>query len=106
MNDLNKKYELTEAEKQAIVTFMGNEQMRDAVKKHLLMAMSKRMNIEELQGNWVYTLDRLNMDDTKFGNFVKLVCQAHAELEDAFSRLQDVVDETTKSTEVPTEQYA
>lgn len=103
--NIDKKYELTENEKQAIVSFMGNESMRDAVKKHLLMSISKRNNIEELQSHWVYTLDR-SWDDAKYGNFVKMVAQAHAELEDGFSRLQDVVDEATKGTEVPTEQYA
>ena len=103
--NIDKKYELTEAEKQAIVAFMGNEQMREAVKKHLLMSISKRNNIEELQSHWVYTLDR-SWDDAKYGNFVKMVAQAHAELEDAFSRLQDVVDDSKKSEEVPTETYA
>lgn len=103
--NINQKYELTEAEKQAIRGFMENEPMREAVKKHFLMSISKRLNIEEIQSHWVYTLDRLNMDDAKFGNFVKLVCQAHAELEDAFGRLQDVVDELKKPEATKEEEY-
>lgn len=80
---------ITTEEKQLLREFWNNEPLRNAVKKHLLSAVSRQVNIEDPINHWIYTIDR-SWDNDKFANLVKLVAQAQHEVKDAFEHIADL----------------
>lgn len=95
--------EINKQEQELLREFWNNEPLRNAVKKHLLSAVSRQVDITDPINHWVYTIDR-SWDNDKFANLVKLVAQAQHEVKDAFEHIEDLAAEEAKA-EPAVEEY-
>lgn len=95
---------ISKQDKELLKEFWNNEALRNAVKKHLLSAVSRQVNIEDPINHWVYTIDR-SWDNDKFAGLVKLVAQAQHEVKDAFEHLEDLIQDEPEAVAEPVEEY-
>lgn len=88
---------LTDLEKDTLVAFAQNEVMKEALRKVLLdqmlnMGVQKKGEKSLMGRNWVFGLDKTGtMTDDQFGRAIRVHTEAIVLLEQAYSKLNELV---------------